>query len=99
MNLGTARPTVIKNPNFNEHGETIHFPLLDTHESVNLSIRKYSVGGPWSKLDLKLFYIDSRLTRRLLIECPFNIVRYSYSELVNTCINTLVHDERVPLLK
>ena len=30
----TVRPTVIKNPNLNEHEETMHFPLVGTHESV-----------------------------------------------------------------
>ena len=44
--MDTARPTVVKNPNFDEHEKTAHFPIADINESVKWSIMKYSIGGP-----------------------------------------------------
>ena len=54
--LYTVHPTVIKNPNLNEHEETLHIPLVGTHESVKWSITKYSIDGPLRKLGLKSFF-------------------------------------------
>ena len=55
--MTTARPTVVKNPNFNEHEETIHFPLVGTYDSAKWPIMKYSIGGPLRKLHFKLISI------------------------------------------
>ena len=54
--LSTVRPTVIKNPNLNEHEETLHFPFVGTHESVKQPITKYSIDGPLRKLGLKSIF-------------------------------------------
>ena len=91
----TVRPTVVNNPNFDVHEETGQFPLVDTHGSVELPIRKYSIGGPLRKLAFYLKSCNFTSKNYQMFKYP-NFFRINLAVEVAQLLERRSHNQRVP---